>query len=101
MDIQEDMIRSPHGFYGSHNLKNTVGYCNRHHLALTVNTLKKRNCLGRGCRCLTRHEEHDYWRQREQKKEMRRARKARLEEQYERIVNHETTDTAEEAQQNS
>lgn len=88
MDVP-DVIRSPYGFYGAKDLTNTVGYCNRHHLALTVRTLKHRECLKKGCRYLTRHEEHDFWRQREQKKELRRARKARLEEQYERIVNHE------------
>jgi hypothetical protein len=64
------------GLYGSEISKNrAVGFCTFHNAALTVKTMKGHNCLGKQCDALERYTEHDFWRQHEQKKEMRKARK--------------------------
>lgn len=68
-----------YGLYGSYvNKSKVVGYCKHHHAALTVRTLKCHECLNKQCHALQKYEEHDYWRQRAQKKELRKARKERL-----------------------
>ena len=65
-----------HGLYGSCISRNKmVGYCCYHNAALTVKTMKKHDCLKKQCNALRRCEEHDFWRQHEQKKELRKARK--------------------------
>ena len=67
------------GLYGSQISKSkAVGYCKYHRCALTVRTLKCHECLNKQCNALQKYEEHDYWRQRAQKKELRKARKERL-----------------------
>lgn len=64
------------GLYGSEIRKNkAVGYCCFHKAALTTKTLKGHGCLGKQCDALRKYEEHDFWRQHEQKKEMRKAKK--------------------------
>ena len=64
------------GLYGSQISKNKmVGYCMYHQAALTVKTLKGHECLKKQCNALQKWEEHDYWRQHNQKKEFRKARK--------------------------
>lgn len=64
------------GLYGSQISKNKmVGYCMYHQAALTVKTLKGHECLRKQCNALQKCEEHDYWRQHDQKKELRKARK--------------------------
>ena len=64
------------GLYGSTiSVNKSVGYCKRHGCHLTCNTLKKRECLRKQCHFLDKHEEHDYWRQREQKKAVKKASK--------------------------
>ena len=64
------------GLYGSQIAKNrAVGWCSYHKTALTVKTLKCHNCLGKQCNALNKYETHDFWRQHEQKKELRKARK--------------------------
>lgn len=64
------------GLYGSQiSKKKMVGYCMYHQSALTVKTLKGHECLRKQCNALKRCEEHDYWRQHDQKKELRKARK--------------------------
>lgn len=64
------------GLYGSEIRRNkAVGYCCFHKAALTAKTLKGHGCLGKQCDALRRYEEHDFWRQHEQKKEMRKARR--------------------------
>ena len=74
MDITNTQML--YGLYGSHiSRENAIGYCRYHCAALTVNTLKCHNCLGKQCNALKKYEEHDYWRQRAQKKERKRARK--------------------------
>ncbi len=68
-----------YGLYGSHISRNkAVGYCKYHKAALTTKTLKGHQCLGKQCSSLIKYEEHDFWRQHEQKKEWRRARKDAL-----------------------
>ena len=64
------------GLYGSEIRRNkAVGYCCFHKAALTTKTLKGHSCLGKQCNALIKYEEHDFWRQHEQKKELRKARK--------------------------
>lgn len=64
------------GLYGSHiSRSKAVGYCYKHHAHLTTTTLKRKECLKKNCHALKKHEEHDYWRQREQKKEMKKVNK--------------------------
>jgi hypothetical protein len=74
MDISK--TQTLHGLYGSQiNRNKAVGYCHYHCAALTVKTLKGHNCLGKQCNALKKYEDHDFWRQHEQKKELRKARK--------------------------
>ena len=64
------------GLYGSQiAITKAVGYCKRHGCHLTCNTLKQRQCLGKQCHFLDKHYEHDYWRQRDQKKAQKKANK--------------------------
>ena len=64
------------GLYGSQISKNrAVGYCQYHKAALTVKTLKGHECLRKQCDALQRFDEHDFWRQHNQKKEWRKAKK--------------------------
>lgn len=77
MDISK--AETLHGLYGSQITRNkAVGYCHHHCAALTVKTLKGHGCLGKQCNYLKKYEEHDFWRQHAQKKELRKAKK----EQY-------------------
>lgn len=65
-----------HGLYGSKiNRTKAVGYCYIHHCHLTVKTLKQHECLKKQCDCLKRHEDNDYWRQRERIKEIKKRKK--------------------------
>lgn len=65
-----------HGLYGSMiSRTRAVGYCHYHKAALTVKTMKCHECLKKQCDALKKYEEHDFWRQHEQKKERRKARK--------------------------
>ena len=67
------------GLYGSEiRVSKAVGYCKYHRCALTARTLKCHECLNKQCNALQKYEEHDYWRQRAQRKEWRKARKERL-----------------------
>lgn len=62
-----------HGLYGSMiSRTKAVAYCRRHDCHLTVATLKGHECLKKQCRSLKKHEDNDYWRQREQKKLMKK-----------------------------
>ena len=77
MDINK--TQTLHGLYGSKiSRNNAVGYCKYHCAALTVKTLKGHECLKKQCDALKRYEHHDYWRQQEQKRELRKARKQLL-----------------------
>lgn len=68
-----------YGLYGSYiDQSKMVGYCKYHRAALTVRTLKCHECLNKQCNALQKCEEHDYWRQRARKKELRKTRKERL-----------------------
>ena len=64
------------GLYGSSITKNrAVGYCHFHNAAMTVKTMKCHECLKKQCNALERYHEHDFWRQHEQKRQLRKARK--------------------------
>ena len=77
MELNEQKMLQ--GLYGSQiSINKAVGYCKYHHCALTVRTLKCHECLNKQCNALQKYEEHDYWRQRAQKKEFRKARKKGL-----------------------
>ena len=77
MDINKTQML--HGIYGSQVSRNkAVGYCYCHCAALTVKTLKNHNCLSKQCNALKKYEDHDFWRQQQQRKEWRKARKERL-----------------------
>ena len=66
-----------YGLYGSQISRNkAVGYCYCHKAALTVKTMKGHECLKKQCDALKKYEDHDFWRQHEQKKELKKARKA-------------------------
>lgn len=67
-----------YGLYGSYiNKSKAVGYCKYHGTALTVRTMKCHKCLSKQCNALIKYENHDYWRQRAQKKEWKKANKER------------------------
>ena len=77
MDLNKTELLS--GLYGSCISRNkAVGYCYHHKAALTVKTLKGHNCLGKQCNSLKKYEEHDFWRQHEQKKQRRKAKKLEM-----------------------
>ena len=62
------------GLYGSMIAQTkAVGYCKRHGCHLTCNTLKKHECLKKQCHHLDKHENHDYWIQRAEKKAIKKA----------------------------
>lgn len=67
------------GLYGSTVNKNrVVGMCRYHKTAMTVKTMKQHGCLckhGRQCDAFQKCENHDFWRQHEQKKERRKTRR--------------------------
>jgi hypothetical protein len=81
MDINK--TQTLHGLYGSQvSRSKAVGYCYYHKAALTTKTMKCHECLKKQCDALKKYEDHDFWRQREQKKELRRARKQKLLQYY-------------------
>lgn len=64
------------GLYGSMIAKTkSIGYCKRHGCYLTCNTLKRHECLRKQCHFLDKHEDNDYWRQRAEKKALKKANK--------------------------
>ncbi len=77
MDVNQTELLP--GLYGSMIDKNrTVGLCRYHKTAMTVKTMKRHGCLckhGKQCDAFQRCEEHDFWRQHEQKKELRKTRR--------------------------
>jgi hypothetical protein len=74
--MEENGVEMMPGLYGSEIARNrAVGYCRFHKAALTVKTMKCHECLKKQCDALERYGEHDFWRQHEQKKELRKARK--------------------------
>lgn len=74
--MEDSTTKMMPGLYGSTITKNrAVGYCHFHNAALTVKTMKCHECLKKQCDAFAKYEEHDFWRQHEQKKELRKARK--------------------------
>ena len=57
------------------NSNNIVAYCKYHRCGMTVKQMKCKNCLGKQCNHFIKNENHDYWRQKAQIKQYRRARK--------------------------
>jgi len=70
--------------YGSES-SNTCAFCAYHGRSLTPRQMKQHECLGKQCKALIKHP-HPYWDNREKSKELRKARKERLEAQYLLIV---------------
>ena len=67
------------GLYGSSfNIHRSCAYCKYHKAHLTPKMLKQHECLKKQCNSLDKIETHDYWRQRDQKKNLRKKRKAAL-----------------------
>ena len=55
-----------HGLYGSQiSRAKAIGYCRKHGAHLTINTMKKHECLKKDCFHLKKHEENPYWEERE------------------------------------
>ena len=77
--MNENMSEMLPGLYGSMIDKNKiVGMCRYHKTAMTVKTMKQHGCLckhGRQCDAFEKCAEHDFWRQHEQKKEWKKAKK--------------------------
>ena len=77
--MNENIVELLPGLYGSMIDKNrTVGICKYHKTAMTVKTMKQHGCLckhGRQCDAFQKCEEHDFWRQHAQKKQLRKTRK--------------------------
>ena len=58
-----------HGLYGSQvSRSKAIGYCRKHDAHLTVNTMKKHECLKKGCHHLKKHSDNPYWEEREKLK---------------------------------
>lgn len=80
--MEDNAIEMIPGLYGVSIPKNRmVGFCHYHKTAMTVKTMKQHGCLcknGRQCDTFERCPDHDFWRQHEQKKEFRKARKQSL-----------------------
>lgn len=71
------------GLFGSEiSKRRAVGYCKLHNAALTVKTMKCHECLKKQCNALEKYENHDFWRQHEQKKKLRKAKKQALDMRY-------------------
>ena len=74
--MEENKTELIPGLYGSQICKDRmVGYCTYHRTALTVKTMKRHECMKKQCDAFQKCEDHDFWRQHEQKKELRKARK--------------------------
>ena len=80
--MEETNVEILPGLYGSSITKNKmVGMCRYHKTAMTVKTMKQHGCLckhGRQCDAFQKCEEHDFWRQHEQKKTLRKSKKQAL-----------------------
>ena len=57
---------------------NCCAYCKLHHGHMTVKQMKAKECLKKRCWHLVKHEEHQYWRQRETIKQKKKSRKNML-----------------------
>ncbi|MBR3646374.1 MAG: hypothetical protein IKN54_08135 [Lachnospiraceae bacterium] len=59
--------------YGSETYyKNCPAFCRLHHCHLTKKQLKKKGCLGKQCRKLDKIKTHNYWEERQLKKELKK-----------------------------
>ena len=75
--------------------KMPVGWCshNKHRGKLSVRQLKQHQCLKKQCIFFTKNEQHEYWDQREQIKQSKKAekRRARLAEYLKEEITSELT----------
>ena len=53
---------------------NCCAYCKYHNCNVTVRQLKQKECLKKQCRHLLKNEDHEYWKQRERTKQLRKER---------------------------
>ena len=66
------------GLYGSQiDREKAVGFCYLHKCHLTENTLKYKRCLGKQCHHLKKHEDNVYWKNREERKALKKSKKIR------------------------
>lgn len=54
--------------------KNVVGYCKYHHRFLTVKQLKRKQCLGKQCKLLSKRD-NKFWEERENRKLLKQSKK--------------------------
>lgn len=77
--MEDKKLEMMPGLYGSEISRNrATGYCHFHKAALTVKTMKCHECLKKQCDALEKYPEHDFWRQHEQKKQLKKAKKQAL-----------------------
>lgn len=55
--------------------KSPCAYCRRKGVSLTVKQVKSKECLKKGCHYLVKYEAHEWWHQRELKKQRKKAKK--------------------------
>lgn len=55
--------------------RNVVGFCRRHRGYITVNQMRRKECLKKGCRYLEKVD-NPFWEEREKKKAEKKRRKA-------------------------
>ena len=55
--------------------ENIAAYCKLHKCSMTVKQMRCKNCLAKECWHLEKNESHQFWRQRELKKQKQKTRK--------------------------
>ncbi len=53
------------------NKSRVVGFCFCHKVCLTAKQLKSRECLNKQCRYLIKYEKHQFWVERDRKKQLK------------------------------
>lgn len=56
---------------------NVAGYCKLHECSMTVKQIRCKQCLQKQCWHLEKNYDHKWWAQREERKQLRKARKAK------------------------
>ena len=64
-----------------------VAWCKLHRCCLTPNQIKLKGCLVKQCRHLLKYLSHQYWKDRERIKELRKKRKENIKTKLEGIYN--------------
>ena len=68
-------MRQIKSLYAGHP-KNPPAFCKYHNCFLTPAEMKRHECLKKQCPNMIRFEQHDFWRQREEKKQQKKASRA-------------------------